>query len=132
MFGPGGLGPVCVALSEEETMWTRNLAHVAGEAERISFAVRSGRLAARILWETGSDPQDAKALYHAGLQETMLDEIRLGRRLARLLFLPRKIRPVTMRLTGQRVAERLADVFCGVSTYRKLMASPRGRGRPLS
>lgn len=92
-------------------------------AEGISFAVGSGRLAARVLWETGFDPQEAKALYHAELERSMLAEIRLGRQLARLLFLPRKIRPFTMRLMGQGVAEQLADVFSGEMTYRALLGA---------
>jgi flavin-dependent dehydrogenase len=92
-------------------------------AEGISFAVGSGRLAARVLWETDFDPRNAKSLYQAELQQSMLEEIRLGRHLARLLFLPRKIRPITMRLMGQGVAEQLADVFCGKTSYRDLLGA---------
>ncbi len=92
-------------------------------AEGISFAVGSGRLAARVLWETDFDPRNAKSLYQAELQQSMLEEIRLGRHLARLLFLPRKIRPITMRLMGQGAAEQLADVFCGKTSYRDLLGA---------
>jgi flavin-dependent dehydrogenase len=92
-------------------------------AEGISFAVLSGRIAAGILWETRFDPGEARVRYHADLAE-MLDEIKLGRRLARLLFLPPSVRPFIMRMAGRYVADGLADVFCGASTYRDLMAGP--------
>lgn len=90
-------------------------------AEGISFAVTSGRIAARVLLEAPLDPREVGVRYRAEMKE-LLDEIKLGGRLARLLFPPTKIRPVIMRLAGQRVAERLADVFCGTSTYRTLIA----------
>lgn len=88
--------------------------------EGISFAVRSGRIAARVLLETGFAPREAEIRYVAEMKD-MLAEIASGRRLARLLFPPVKLRPLVMRLAGQRVAERLADVFCGTSTYRDVV-----------
>ena len=88
--------------------------------EGISFAVRSGRIAARVLLETGFAPREAEIRYTAEMRD-MLAEIALARRLARLLFPPVKLRPLIMRLAGQRVAERLADVYCGRTTYRSLL-----------
>lgn len=95
-------------------------------AEGLSFAIHSGRVAARILRESRFDPREVQIRYRAELEE-VLDEIRLGRRLARLLFVPPRVRPFIMRLAGRRVAERLADVFCGASTYRSLMLGQRPR-----
>jgi flavin-dependent dehydrogenase len=98
-------------------------------AEGISYAVRSGRIAARVLLETRFDPRETELRYVAELSE-LVDEIRLGARVSRLLFAPIKMRPLIMRLTGQWVAERLADVFCGTATYRSLMAGLPLRGGP--
>jgi flavin-dependent dehydrogenase len=88
--------------------------------EGISFAVRSGRIAARVLLETGFASREAEIRYMVEMKD-MLAEIAFGRRLARLLFPPVKLRPLIMRVAGQWVAERLVDVFGGTSTYRSLL-----------
>jgi geranylgeranyl reductase family protein len=88
--------------------------------EGISFAVRSGRIAARVLLETGFAPREAEMRYMVEMKD-MLAEIAFGRRLARLLFPPVKLRPLIMRVAGQWVAERLVDVFGATSTYQSLL-----------
>jgi geranylgeranyl reductase family protein len=92
--------------------------------EGISFAVLSGQIAAETLRDSGFAPAVVAAEYRARVAEAILGEIKLGQRLARFLLLPRQVRAGFLRLWGGRIAERLADVFCGGTTYRDLLRDP--------
>jgi geranylgeranyl reductase family protein len=89
--------------------------------EGISFAVLSGRIAAEALWDTGFAPADVAAEYSRRIEETILGEIKLGQRLSRFMFLPHRVQAVLLRLWGPRIADRMADVFCGETTYREVL-----------
>ncbi len=85
--------------------------------EGISFAIRSGQTAGRVLAEANFVPRDVRRLYRARLAASVLRELRKGRRLAWFVYPYPALRTRLLRRHGQRIGERLADVFSGDATY---------------
>ncbi len=90
--------------------------------EGISFAICSGQIAGQVLAETDFAPHDVRRLYRARLDTAVLRELRAGRRLAWLVYPHPRLRTRLLRHQGQRIAERLADVFSGDATYPSVLA----------
>src|SRR5947208_2397836 len=90
-------------------------------AEGISPAARSGGLAADAIIASELDPPRARAGYHAALRP-LLDELRVARALARLLYEHPRARRWMFRRVGQPLVEAITDVFMGVRTYRGSVA----------
>ncbi len=85
--------------------------------EGISFAISSGQIAAQVLSETNCVPRDVQRLYQTRLESGVLRELRAGRRLAWLVYPLPGLRTWLLRRHGQRIGERLADVFSGDAMY---------------
>ncbi len=86
--------------------------------EGISLAARSGRVAADAIVAAGLDPERVRRGYQAALRP-LLDELRIGRALARLLYDFPRVRGWLFPRVGQPLVEAITDVFMGARTYRR-------------
>ncbi len=93
--------------------------------EGISFAVRSGLLAAQSLLDGRLQEKFTVHAYNRSLTETILPELRKGRVLARLLYDCPRIRSWAFARLGQRLCEAVTDVMAGTRQYRDLTFTPR-------
>lgn len=93
--------------------------------EGISFAIRSGLMAAQSLIETHLEEESVRQAYARALAETILPELRTGRWLARLLYDFPRTRSLAFSQYGQRLCEAVTDVMVGTRTYRDLRFKPR-------
>jgi geranylgeranyl reductase family protein len=93
--------------------------------EGISFAIRSGLMAAQSLVETHLDEESVRQAYPRALAETILPELRTGRWLARLLYHFPRVRSWAFAQQGQRLCEAVTDVMAGKRTYRDLAFNPQ-------
>ena len=93
--------------------------------EGISFAIRSGLMAAQSLIDTHLEEQSVRQAYTRSLAETILPELQRGRCLARLLYDFPRLRPWAFSKQGQRLCEAVTDVMMGKRTYRDLTLNLR-------
>jgi flavin-dependent dehydrogenase len=93
-------------------------------AEGISFALLTGALAAEAVLAAGGDEERARREYHARLRTRVLTELRCARLVAHVLYAMPRARRALLRRYGQFLAEGLADVFVGSSTYREMLSRP--------
>lgn len=93
--------------------------------EGISHACTSGRLAAASVLEADFRPDEAGARYEAALERAVLAELRLARRLSRLLYGPAWLRRHAFALFGPELCEAMTGVVLGETGYRELLGSPR-------
>jgi len=93
-------------------------------AEGLSHAVSSGRLAAEALLETGFEPQHIRRIYHLKLKARILDELKIARFFANLIFFHPRITNMLFSLWGQDFVEGVTDIACGRTTYRILFRNP--------
>ncbi len=100
--------------------------------EGISFAIRSGLMAAQSLVETQLEEESVRQAYPRGVAETILPELRAGRVLARLLYDFPRARSWAFSRQGQRLCEAVTDVMTGKRTYRDLAFNPRALLRFLT
>jgi geranylgeranyl reductase family protein len=99
--------------------------------EGISFAVRSGLLAAQSLIDMRLDEEAVCGSYVQSLRDTILPELRAGRVLARLLYRWPRIRSWAFSRQGQRLCEAVTDVMTGTRRYRDVALSSRAVARLL-
>jgi geranylgeranyl reductase family protein len=92
-------------------------------AEGITHALLSGQLAAGALIESGFDVAKVDSLYLSKIQP-ILDELRAGRFLAKLLYHHPRLRSAAFRLNGRRLCEFVADVVSGERCYRDAVRRP--------
>jgi geranylgeranyl reductase family protein len=93
--------------------------------EGITSAVLSGMIAAKALLEGAFDERNVKESYESELSKRVLQELRLGRALAKLIYdYPGLLRRL-LALYGQEFTEAVTDVVTGEKTYRRLMSTPR-------
>ena len=92
--------------------------------EGISFALRSGLMAAQSLIEGHLDEQVVRQRYTNSLAESILPELRTGRWLAQLLYDCPRLRSWALTRQGQRLCEAVTDVMTGERTYRNLVFNP--------
>jgi geranylgeranyl reductase family protein len=92
-------------------------------AEGITFAIRSGQLAARAIVEGRFEEQEVRKRYGYLLRDVR-DELRWGRPLQKLLYGPAAVRNFFFHLYGQRLSEAVADVLSGTRSYKRLILSP--------
>ncbi len=88
-------------------------------AEGISFALKSGLLAARAV--AGGDG-DVAAAYNAAVRRELYPELKTGRFLAHLVYRRPMIRSALFRAAGQRLTNALTHVFRGEYGYRDIPA----------
>ena len=93
--------------------------------EGISFAIRSGLMAAQALIDNHLVEESVGNAYSRALAETILPELRTGRWLARLLYHFPRIRSWSFTRHGQRLCEAVTDVMTGKRTYRDLAFNSR-------
>jgi geranylgeranyl reductase family protein len=93
--------------------------------EGISFAIRSGLMAAQSLIEMHLEEEAVRNTYTRSLAETILPELRAGRVLARLLYDFPRTRSWAFTRQGQRLCEAVTDVMAGKRNYRDLAFNPR-------
>jgi flavin-dependent dehydrogenase len=93
--------------------------------EGISFALRSGQLAAQSLVDGNLDEEPVRQAYHRSLAESILPELRTGRMLAHLLYDYSRLRSWAFAQQGQRLCEVVTDVMAGKRSYRDLTFRPQ-------
>ena len=93
--------------------------------EGISFAIRSGLMAAQALIETHLEEESVRQTYTHALAETILPELQTGRWLARLLYHCPRTRSWAFTQHGQRLCEAVTDVMAGTRTYREVVFNSR-------
>lgn len=93
--------------------------------EGISFAIRSGLLAAQSLIDGHFEEEAVRHAYAQKLAETILPELQRGRQLARLLYDFPRLRSWAFSRQGQRLCEAVTDVMAGKRQYRDLTFTPR-------
>jgi len=86
-------------------------------AEGISAAIISGRLAAKALISGKLDVDHSKQAYEGELK-TLLQELDASRKLAGLFYSSHTLRKWLLKRFGQRITERVADVFMGQVHFR--------------
>ncbi len=87
-------------------------------AEGISAALKSASLLADAIEEGGLDARRCRAAYLNALEQTMLPELKVARRLARLLYASADLRAWMMRRYGERMCEAVTELFMGNGSYR--------------
>lgn len=93
--------------------------------EGISFAVRSGLMAAQALIDGQLDEKLVGNAYTRSLAETILPELHTGRVLARALYDFPRIRSWVFAQHGQRLCEAMTDVMTGKRDYRDPVFKPK-------
>lgn len=93
--------------------------------EGISFAIRSGLMAAQSLIEGHFEEEAVRQVYTQSLAKTILTELQRGRQLARLLYGFPRLRSWAFAQQGQRLCEVVTDVMDGKRQYRDLTITPR-------
>lgn len=93
--------------------------------EGISFALQAGQLAAKSLIDGDLEETSVQEAYSRSLAESILPELRAGRRLARLLYDFPRVRAWAFSWQGQRLCEVVTDVMSGKRRYRDLAFTPQ-------
>ncbi|MBX3329639.1 MAG: geranylgeranyl reductase family protein [Nitrospira sp.] len=93
--------------------------------EGISFAIRSGLMAAQALIDGKLYEESVRNAYTGSVTEAILPDLRTGRVLARLLYNFPRTRSWTFSQLGQRLCEAVTDVMAGKRQYRDLRLKPR-------
>ncbi|ATX82730.1 geranylgeranyl reductase family [Mariprofundus ferrinatatus] len=86
-------------------------------AEGIWAAILSGRMAAEALVKGGLDSAMSSEHYERSLAGTLLPELEAGRKLARLFYSSQTLRKWLLKHYGQRMTEKVADIFMGSASY---------------
>ena len=85
-------------------------------AEGITFAIRSGQYAARAIIE--QNPR----LYDEMVAQLILPELRIARRLAKLLYFYPRTRNALFALCGNKLVEAMTRIVTGEASYSSLMS----------
>lgn len=100
--------------------------------EGISFAVRSGQLAAQSLVDGNLEENAVQEQYTRIVAESLMPELRAGRLLARLLYDFPRLRSWAFLQQGQRLSEAVTDVMAGTRTYCDLTGLSQALARLLT
>lgn len=92
-------------------------------AEGISYAIRSGQLAAAALVEGDLDVSRVSRRYDSLLQSSILGELKAARFLANFLYNYPRLRNWIFRRKGKRLTEFVADVAMGERSYSDALKS---------
>ena len=92
--------------------------------EGITYAIRSGQLAAKAILDGELRKEEVGPLYDQSLATEVLSELRLGRMLGRLLYRHPVICRRLFRWQGQRLCEAMTNVLMGDTDYRELLSTP--------
>lgn len=94
-------------------------------AEGITAGILSGQLAARAIVAGRGDAHQAQSIYRCELEKTLLSDLRVARKLARVLYDWPRLRAALLSRHGQRLSEALTKIVMGETRYRDLVRSPR-------
>jgi len=92
--------------------------------EGISFALKSGALAAKAIADGNLEEKNVKEKYHEALKKELLPELRSAAFLAGLIYRNPRFRTWLFRRHGQRLAEIVTDIIAGKSSYRQALKNP--------
>ena len=93
-------------------------------AEGITFAIRSGQIAATALCDGLLDPEHVNDIYHTRIGQAIIPELRAGAFLARLVYDHPKLRNLLFRLHGQKLTELMTDIVVGERSYVSILSRP--------
>ena len=88
--------------------------------EGITYAVLSGRAAAKALIKGGFEPRDVKTSYMSELSTDVLGELRWGKLLGALIYRSAKVRALLFRQYGEQLTQAFADIIAGEKSYASL------------
>jgi flavin-dependent dehydrogenase len=100
--------------------------------EGISFAIRSGLMAAHSLIDGRFEEETVRHTYTQSLAATIFPELQRGRQLAKLLYDFPRLRSWAFSWQGQRLCEAVTDVMTGKKQYRDLRITPHTLFRMLT
>ncbi len=121
-----------VPLSPRKDGFVRNRVFLVGDAagladpvsaEGISFAIRSGQIAAAALIDAQLDEGEAASLYESHLADEVLIELSAGRKLARILYSSGQAREWMMKHYGENMTQAIADMYLGKRCHRTMADS---------
>jgi geranylgeranyl reductase family protein len=115
------------ALARERVLLVGDAAGLADPVtcEGITYALRSGQLAAGAIVEGGDDAERVSALYQERVHREILRELRLARILAAALYGRPGLRTALFHRFGQALCEAVTEVILGSATYRELLSRPQ-------
>lgn len=93
-------------------------------AEGITGGVLSGQLAAQAVVSGGSLPEAVMAGYRSRLEEALLADLRIARRLAWVFYDCPRLRVQLLRRYGPRLSEIMTRIVTGETTYRAVVRRP--------
>ena len=120
------IGPRKGPLARKRVLLTGDAAGLADPVtgEGITYAMRSGQLAAKALLDAELRMENVEGLYEASLASEILSELRLGRVLARLIYKHPSVCRRLFRWQGQRLCEAMTNVLMGDTDYGELLSTP--------
>ncbi len=120
------IGPRKGSLARARILLTGDAAGLADPVtgEGISYAIRSGQLAAKSLLDGEFRQEGVGRRYDASLSVSVLSELRLGRMLGRLIYKHPSICRRLFRWQGQRLCEAMTNVLMGDTDYGELLSTP--------
>lgn len=92
--------------------------------EGITFALLSGRAAARALVDGNLRAEAVGRAYDGEIAAKILPELRVARVLATMLYGHPALRKLLFRLYGHRFSDAMADILTGNGTYRSAVRRP--------
>lgn len=92
--------------------------------EGITFAIRSGQIAARSLIDANLRAQQVGETYQSEIAAEILPELDTARRLATILYNFPKLRATLFKRYGQMFCEGVTDIMTGDRTYREMVHNP--------
>jgi geranylgeranyl reductase family protein len=116
-----------IPLSPRQDGFARNRVLLVGDSagfadpltgEGISFAIRSGRMAADALLAGRFDAHRCLARYEQSVRETIVPELAAARLLAKFLYGSARLRAWAFGRHGERFTDVVADILMGSSSYR--------------
>jgi geranylgeranyl reductase family protein len=113
--------------------FARNRVILAGDAagfadpvtgEGISFAIRSGQLAADALIQEAFEWPRSGTTYETLIKRHITPELSAAGLLAKLLYASPGVRTFAFRRYGSKLTEAVADIFMGDRTYQEAISNP--------
>ena len=86
-------------------------------AEGITYAIRSGQLAARAIIEAKLQAGVTERMYQQLVEALIVPELRIARRLAKLLYFHPTARDALFAIAGRRLTEAMTRIVTGESKY---------------
>ncbi len=93
-------------------------------AEGISFAIRSGQLAAAALIQEAFEWPRSSTTYEDLIKQHITPELSAAHLLAKVLYVYPRVRTWTFRRYGGKITDAVTDIFMGASTYHGAISNP--------